>query len=288
MKLKAVYFSLYITIIGVCVFLLSFHAAPKNNLPQSQEVLKSLFNAVSKIKTMRYHLVIGERINGKMHYTESRVKLQIHPRKLYLSTKGPELLWVQAENDGKALVKPDAFPFVNLNLDPYGTLLRKNQHHTIHEMGIQYVADILKDGAAKAGNNFDKHFVIIGEDIYNGHPCYKLSISFPDFTWEPYTVRKDETVTSICRRLHLSEYMVLERNHKVAWYDDVKPGQVIQVPTVYAKLTLLHIDKESFLPIKNIVYDDKGLFEVYEYVDYQVNPLILPEEFTKEYKDYHF
>jgi outer membrane lipoprotein-sorting protein len=166
--------------------------------------------------------------------------------------------------------------------------MRKDQHHTIHEMGIHYMGDILKDGLLKAGNNVEKHFVLQGEEIYNGRACYRLSIAFSDFLWENYTVKKLETITSIARRLHVSEYMVLEKNTSANWYNDIKEGENILVPTVYAKLTMLLIDKETFLPLSNKVFDDKGLFETYEYVNLQVNPAIAPEEFTKDCKEYHF
>ena len=36
------------------------------------------------------------------------------------------------------------------------------------------------------------------------------------------------------------------------------------------------------------VYDDKGLYEHFEYVDLKVNPVIKAEEFTRDYKEYDF
>lgn len=288
MKLKTASIGVYIVLVSICISLTSFHPPTATPLHNNQEILKKLFASVANIKTLRYHLQCNERIKGKLQHTESHVKLQINPRKLYLSLKGPEILWVQGENKGDALINPGTFPYVNLNLDPFGMVMRKDQHHTIHEMGIHYLTDIIKDGVVKAGNNIDKHFVTLGDEIYNGHPCYRLSIAFPDFSWGPYTVKKGETITSISRRLHVSEYMVLEKNSEAKWYSDVKAGQVIQVPNVYAKLTMLLIDKESYLPLSNKVYDDKGLFETYEYVNLQVNSTIAPEEFTRGYKDYKF
>ncbi len=82
--------------------------------------------------------------------------------------------------------------------------------------------------------------------------------------------------------------MILENNSNVSSYNDVKEGMVIQVPDAYAKLTLLLIDKELLLPVKSLVFDDKGLYETYEYHDLKVNAPIAPEEFTKNYKDYSF
>ena len=63
---------------------------------------------------------------------------------------------------------------------------------------------------------------------------------------------------------------------------------MIKVPDAYAKLTILLIDKTVLLPINNKVFDDKGLFETYEYYNLQVNSPIAADEFAKEYKDYNF
>jgi hypothetical protein len=256
---------------------------------EDRELIEKIFTSIENVKTLRYNLQCNERIKGRMQHTESKVKLQVSPRKLYLSLKGPEVLWIQGANNGDALVNPGSFPYINLNLDPYGSLMRKDQHHTIHEMGFRYLADILRDGMRRAGDKLDKYFTVLDdEEKYNGRPCYKLHISFPDYAWGPYTVKKGENLTTIARKLRVSEYMVLENNPKVNGYNDVKEGQIIQVPNAYAKLTLLLIDKELLLPVNNKVFDDKGLFETYEYYNLQVNTPIAPEEFTKEYKDYNF
>ena len=82
--------------------------------------------------------------------------------------------------------------------------------------------------------------------------------------------------------------MVLENNPKISWYNDVKEGQVIRVPNAYAKVSLLLIDKEFMLPVNNKVFDDKGLFETYEYYNLQVNTVITQEEFDKNFKGYNF
>ncbi|MCX6296380.1 MAG: DUF1571 domain-containing protein [Bacteroidetes bacterium] len=251
-------------------------------------MIDKIFEAVENVKTLRFNLSCNERIKGKMTHYESKVKLQVSPRKLYLSLDGPEVLWVQGQNNSEALVNPGSFPYMNFNLDPYGTLMRKDQHHTIHEMGFQYLYDILKDGLKRAGDKLDKYFVIIGDDKIDGRSCYKLAISFPDFAWVPYTVKAGENLTTIARKLKVSEYMVLMNNPKVSWYNDVKEGQIIQVPNAYGKLTILLIDKEYLLPVCNKVYDDQGVFETYEYSNLKVNSTILPEEFTKDYKGYGF
>lgn len=284
MKLILKYTKAYLAIFVVIFSLTSFNEKGLNN----RELIDKIFAAVDNVKTVRYNLQCNERIKGKMQHTESKVKLQVSPRKLYLYIKGIEVLWVQGQNNGNALVNPNSFPYINLNLDPYGSLMRADQHHTIHEMGYQYLYDILKDGYKKAGDNLNKYFTVMPDEKHNGRDCYKLAITFPDFAWIPYTVKKGENLTTIARKLRVSEYMVLENNPKLSGYNDVKEGQVIKVPNAYAKMTLLLVDKEHMLPVNNKVFDDRGLFETYEYFDLKVNPPIAPEEFTKTYKDYNF
>ncbi len=284
MKLILKYTKVYLAIFVVIFSLTSFNEKGLNN----RELIDKIFAAVDNVKTVRYNLQCNERIKGKMQHTESKVKLQISPRKLYLYIKGIEVLWVQGQNNGNALVNPNSFPYINLNLDPYGSLMRADQHHTIHEMGYQYLYDILRDGYKKAGDNLNKYFTVMPDEKHNGRDCYKLAITFPDFAWVPYTVKKGENLTTIARKLRVSEYMVLENNPKLGGYNDVKEGQVIKVPNAYAKMTLLLVDKEHMLPVNNKVFDDRGLFETYEYFDLKVNPPIAPEEFTKTYKDYNF
>jgi hypothetical protein len=81
---------------------------------------------------------------------------------------------------------------------------------------------------------------------------------------------------------------MLENNPKHDSYSAVKEGDVIKVPNYYSKLTLLLIDKEYLLPVNNKVFDDKGLFETYEYYDMEVNKPIDQQEFTKNFKGYNF
>ncbi|MFY9310140.1 MAG: DUF1571 domain-containing protein [Bacteroidia bacterium] len=274
---------------SLSILLLTSFSLPKHTTgTNSLEMLNSILKAITEIKTMRYELHRNERVKGKMSYTESKVKMQVSPRKLYISLGAQEVLWVEGTNGGNALVNPGSFPYVNVNLDPMGSIMRKNQHHTIHELGMVYFGDILKRGIKRYGTSLDKYFVLLGEEKYMDRACYKLSISFSDFAWGAYTVQKGETVVTIAKKMNLSEFMILEKNPTLDWYDDVKEGQVIQIPNVYAKTILLMIDKEHMLPISEKIFDDQGLFESYEYHQLKVNPVIAPEEFTKDYKDYNF
>ena len=218
-----------------CVLLsLIFWGFIKNPNSSCEEIntrvlIQQLFKSIDNTKTLKYNLKLSERIEGKMLNTESSVKLQVAPRKLYLYLKGPELLWVQGTNNGNALVNPGAFPYFNINLNPYGSLMRKNQHHTIHEMGYEYFASVLKNTVKKAGDKFDKDFVCTGEEKWDNRSCYNIVISYPEFAFVNYIVQKGENLISIARKLFVSEYMILENNPRIKDYYDVKEG--IQIHT---------------------------------------------------------
>ena len=55
-------------------------------------------------------------------------------------------------------------------------------------------------------------------------------------------------------------------------YDDMVAGKTIKIPTAYAKVTTLYIDKSNNLPIYQKMEDDKGMYETYEFKELKVNP----------------
>ena len=71
-------------------------------------------------------------------------------------------------------------------------------------------------------------------------------------------------------------------------YLDVKPGQVIHIPNNYAKSLTLYISKNTLLPLVELIYDDKGLYERYEFTELKVNPMFPVEEFTQDNPAYNF
>lgn len=256
----------------------------------AKTIALKMIKAIKDVQGLKYNLKITERGRKGYNYYESAVKLNRKPRKLYVYIKGIEVLWTIGTNNGKALVKPNSFPYVNLNLDPMGSLMRQDQHHTINEMGFDYFGSIIEYCANKLGDKVDQYFFLDGEERYNNRPCYKLVINNKDFAYTTYTVTSDnESITTIARKLFVSEYMIVELNPKLKdYFDPLKKGQVVKVPNWYAKHVIMYIDQLYFLPIGVKVYDDKSLFEEYNYFFLQVNPKFEDDEFTREYKDYKF
>ncbi|MFN6944957.1 MAG: LysM peptidoglycan-binding domain-containing protein, partial [Cytophagaceae bacterium] len=207
--------------------------------------------------------------------------------KIYAPNEGVELLYIHGENKNRALVNPNGFPYMNLNFDPYSSTLRKNNHHTLHEVGFDYINDIISNMVEKSGDDFNKYFKYLGDTIVNGRNCYKILIDYVDFAYYNYTIKAGENITDIAYRLHLSDYMILEINN-LSDYTSAKAGTVIKLPNVYARKTYLCIDRINYMPILQEMHDEKGLFSKYEFLNLQINPVIAPEEFTSSYKDYKF
>ncbi|MBI4945525.1 MAG: DUF1571 domain-containing protein [Bacteroidetes bacterium] len=277
----------------LCLVFLSFTYRTSHITTSSvlscKEILQNTIASVEKIQTLKFHLKCNERFKGKIISTESQIKLNTSPRKMYIYLRGPELLWVKGKNNGNALINPNGFPYMNLSLDPMGSLMREKQHHTINEAGFDYFADIIKSSINITGEKFDTYFKCVGTMTWDEHECYFIVAEYSNFKYVDYTVQKGETLVTIGRKLKVSDYMLLEINaDKVSNYHDVKPNQKIKVPNVYGSKMILYIDKELLVPRIIKVYDDKGLFESYEYHDLQVNAKISEEEFTKDYKGYGF
>lgn len=272
------------------ILLMAFFLCPaQKQEPDTRAIILKTLKHISEVKGLKYHLKVVERGRKGMNYYESSVKFYRNPRQIYLYIKGIEVLWIQGKNNGKALVKPNSFPFFNLNLDPMGDLMRQDQHHTLHEMGFDYFGSIIQNTVDRLGPRFSEYFQHEGDERMNNRPCHKVVINNKDFAWVNYTIGENESITSIARKLFVPEYLILEKNPRFKDYFDIlQKGQVIKVPNWYARRVTIYIDQLYYLPISIKVEDDRGLFEEYNYHFLQVNPDFDKSEFTRDYPGYGF
>lgn len=281
---KKRFFLLILCVLNAAVFL-----SQTNEKQTCKEVLLRSLKAINEVKGLKYHLKIIERGRKGFNNYESSVKYWRNPKQVYLYIKGIEVLYTPGLGDKKALVKPNSFPYFNLNLDPMGDLMRADQHHTINEMGYDYFAGVIQHAIDKIGDHFDEVFSLVGEEKINNRVCYKVVIDNRDFKYIDYTVQDNESITSIARKYFVPEYLIVEKNPKFKDYFDIlKKGEVIKIPNWYCKRTVMYIDKFYHLPVSVTVLDDVGLFEEYNYLYIQVNPNFEPGEFTKKFKGYGF
>lgn len=277
-----------LTILFTSLFLSSTLTAQEFDI---HEMFAKMMKSIENIKTVSFKLDKTERIKGKMMPGSQDVKLNVSPFKVYLKVhvpnKGAEVLYIEGQNDGKAKVNPNAFPYMTLNLDPDGSILRKDQHHSVKELGFGYTGDLLDYVYKKYKDKIDEYVKLNGEVTFDGRKCWNITLTNKEYAIEDYTVKSGETILTIARKLRLDEYALLELNN-MKDFDDVKTGQTIKVTNSLCKQIEMYFDQETYLPVYQKLFDHKGLMATYEYTNLKVNPHFHADEFNAEYKEYDF
>jgi len=247
-----------------------------------------MYQDASKIEGFIAEINKVERVDDEYITQLSQVKLNRNPYKVYIKQLAPkEGVEVLASNNGKkAVVNLNSFPWVNIYLDPYGILMRRNQHHLVFDSGFDLMIKVLKHELSASISN--ERLIRKEDTMWLGKEMYHVELQNNDYRIVNYTVRSEENIDIIASKLNINSYAILELNNDVDGYDDVNEGQIIKVPNHYAKSMALFIDKESHLPLVIKVFDTNGLFEKYEYNSIQLNPQFTPNEFTQAFEGYNF
>lgn len=254
------------------------------------KIIIDMMDSVKKITTLRYKMNALERVDHGYLSANTTVKLQMHPRRSYLQNteKKLEVLYNEGQLNNKCLVKPHVFPYFTLTLDPRGSLMRKNQHFTIFELGFDFTVKTIVMALSKEKENVAKHLTLVGKAVKNKMNCYVLIYENNAFGYHDYKVQDKETVGSIASKLVVSDYMIRSKNDLYNEYGFVKAGIKIKIPNYYCKKAIFYIDELTMLPVSISLYDDVGLFENYEYYDIELNKPIPVIEFNRNYKGYGF
>jgi len=257
-----------------------------------QVLFRRTMEAMRQVKACSFVLDIHERIRGVVRYDEFVVKLNANPYKVYVYSvtpnPGAEALLIDGENDGKAWINANRFLIPTLSLSPYGAILRKNHQYTLWHFGFGYIHDILNGYAEKYGDRFFGLLRAEEDVVWNGKTYHQLVIENDDFAFVDYTVQPGENLVGIGNKLMVNDYMILEANRGLRNFDDVKAGDRIRVPNSFGKKIVLYIDKDTFLPMVQIVYDHKGLYGRVELTSMILNPAFTPDDFSRHNKHYGF
>ncbi|UXX79591.1 DUF1571 domain-containing protein [Reichenbachiella carrageenanivorans] len=280
---------------GCCALLFFFFISPvygQSPTPSGYEIAKLMFEYSDRIQSLTYTITKQERVEGEILKQVSFTKMQKSPYSVYLRQSFPndgmEVLYVRGANNDKALINPNGFPWINLKLDPLDGIMRNNQHHTIFQSGFDHVVSILEFLCAKYQDQIDEMVTYTGLVIHEGKNCHAITFINPYFGLVDYIIQPGESIEDVAAQKKLSAHMILEANPKIKDYEDVKSGQVIQIPNDYSPKLNLIIDAQVYIPLKMEVIDDKGLYEQYEYSKVVINPTFDPTEFTEGYEGYGF
>ena len=257
-----------------------------------KEVFDKMMASIRGVKTCSFILDLHERIKGQLRLTEFIVKQQTNPFKVYAYSvtpnPGSEALLVNGENNNKVYINPNRFPFITISLSAYSSILRKNHQYTFWQIGYNFFYEALDSYYEKFGNSFYNYLYLEKDVVWKGKTFYQLVIDRNDFHFDDYTVQKGETMTTIADKLKVNDYMILEANPHYRHFDDIEVGDIIKVPNAFGKKVILYVDKTTFLPLVQIIYDHKGLYSRIEFTSFVLNPNFNTNDFSKNNKKYGF
>ncbi|OON69333.1 hypothetical protein B0919_08575 [Hymenobacter sp. CRA2] len=261
--------------------------ARPTDAPTTESLLARLSASINKLQTLRCNVKANERHADGYQQARTLMKIGASPLRIYLrNQKGIEVLWVQGQNGGDAWVYPGKFPYVTVSLDPNGAIMRRNQHHAVLDAGYGVIADLIRIPPQRS-EAYRRSFRYTGDTTIQGRLCYLLRSDFPQFRYVSYKTTGGETAAKIAERFGCGEFRIAQRND--LGYEDVLPaGKTLQVPNAYGSRTILCVDQKMMLPLAVAVWDDKGLFESFEFSQVVANQPIPAAEFTKDYKEYKF
>lgn len=254
------------------------------SLSQAQnvnEITKKILDACGKADNVTYDFFAYERFAGtKKVNSEVHIRVQETPLKIYADSKKPtvaKLVYIPSVNP-KILVKKG----LSLKLDLYSKLLMADQHHPLNQAGFGTFKKIIEQSIKSKGYTLSSpelgSFVkILGTVTYDEKSCWKVEINDLDYKIISHKVTADEkTVWDLGRKYSVPEYRIKEINDIG---NELTEGQVIKMPSAYAKKTTVFIDKTTFLPIYQKMEDDAGIYEVYEFKNLKINVKFTDDDF---------
>ncbi|UTW64830.1 DUF1571 domain-containing protein [bacterium SCSIO 12643] len=280
-------------ILNMLLISITMNVWGQSNMSQDcQKVLQKMFDSVYALKYTQFEMLAKERIEGEMKKSHSLGIIQYQPRKIFLrgfdeeNALLNEILFIQGQNSNKALISPNGFPYINLNLDPLGSTMRNNHHLTILEAGGRYLVDMLRLGIHdylskedQIKDRFKVYFENKGE--------IKVVLDNRDYGIIEHEVIKEQTVREFCFTRGIPEYKLTELND-VDISDRLEVGQKLRIPNMYAKKFELIIRELDYVPLQVRIFDDLGLFAEYEYLEFNTNPQINELTFSSDNPAYTF
>jgi len=281
--IRLIHFIIFIALIGQA----------KAQVEQERKILSQMMSACDNLKSASFILETTERVKqGAVEKGELFVKLQHVPLRMYVHMYSPrvgvEILYRKGEWNNELYISPHSFPYVNLKLSPNNLSVRKESHHTVCDIGFDYLMNMIRHYQSVMGENIYSH-LFIGDTVqFELHRCVRLEFDYPDFGYTTQTVKEGENLVDIAAKNFVNEYMIISANKNVDDIYDVKTGEQLRIPTMFGRKIIFLIDLKTMLPLVQEIHDEKGFFEKYEYKSFVLNPTFDPSEFTADYKDYGF
>lgn len=257
-----------------------------------RELINNMIYAIENHHQLEFEMQRNER--NEKGFTDGKfyAKLKTSPFMVYLKNerprKGSEILYVDGENNNKALINPNFFPYINISLNPESSLMLAGGHHSIKEIGFHFINNSFKYYKNTYGDVLYKITDYEGLYEWNNRSCHKIIVNYPNYEKLKYRAQEGETLYKIARKKLINVGKLREYNPGIDSNEELKKDQIIVINSLYAKKAIIFIDSENYFPIYQMIYDEEGLYEKYSFSDLKINCVFKDEEFTKAYEDYDF
>lgn len=258
--------------------------------PDAKKLLDEMSAAVERTQDYSLLWVQRERFEDglgrlqTMHIKYSRGRVYLHI--LDGKRPGAEVLY-PANGDGrKAKVHKGSFPDITLSVDLHSSLLMDGQHHQVNHANFQYLASVVMENVRRGATDPQWSLSYAGTTAVGARTADVVEMKGP-WRVQNTTVQVGEDLWQLAQRVKSDAYLLLYTNG-LKRPGAISAGRQVQVPRYYGSRTLLAIDRQSRLPLRLAVYDDRGsLYESYELQQIDTSPL-RDEDFDPANRQYRF
>ncbi len=265
------------------------NVAAQNIDSHAVELLGDVDSVLRSSNGIKFKAELMARMKGEDYHQIALFKIQRNPSKIYYRQfeRNPiELLYDETVNSNEALINPAGFPYTNLYLSPYSFLILRRQHHSVFEADPVFILDQVFFMFEQCKP--DKCTITLSDTIINGVELKKITYVNTHYNIKGVNVKETAHLLDFAKKHHVNFYSIVLLNKGLSVSSKVKQGDLIQVPSSYAKKIEIVIKPESFHIQSIVVYDGKGVFEQYKYLWFKNNVVFSPVEFSPANPDYNF
>ncbi|MEL6674846.1 MAG: LysM peptidoglycan-binding domain-containing protein [Bacteroidota bacterium] len=264
---------------GLCLYSTLLAGEPVKTAEQppalsAQNILGMMHQRIARIEAHDFRLKVEERWQGNhIHRGEVKVSAQLRPLQIRVELLKPEegpLVEYPAENNPRlATVIPKKWlPALKFGRDIHGETLRKG-HYAINETTFAFFDGLIRrmEQQFRMQGRYQESVRYLGTVQVAGKTCHRVEMIDAQYRLLPYEIQPGDDLIRLGKRLLLSPYKIRELNPQLSSYFDLKPGQILTLPSSYSRRTILLIDAQKMVPRVLEVYDEKGRFERYCFED---------------------
>jgi len=263
-------------------------ATPQKEFREAQVLLNKVDSAIASLRTMQLKVSMYARMRGDDYKQLSVFKIQRSPLKIYYKQfvgNNIELLYDATVDKHKALVNPDGFPYTSIKLSPTSTRILERQHHSVFEADPQF---ILKQIQLVCTKDIQFCEASVSDTLVKGHKYHKVKLVDKQYKLESLQIVRKTTLIDLSKLHGVNYYSLVWFNKDLDVDSELKPGDIVTIPSSYAKSFILLIHPTEFTLRYVEVIDKNGVFEWFEYLEFKRNVTFSLDDFSSNNPNYNF